>query len=196
MDPAIRNQDVYERLVAHPLVLHLMGKLWHATSLENYQRILSDGCLLPNDGSRVGVYKRVAPRLTTCEKLDAISLFDFDQPHDRIFPLTMATETIKEYFLEWSRFLWWYDFLTIILVPNRAQVGTNIAAPEVCQKMGGQWIYNVEVCHRGAIPLAAIGETIVVCSGGPRRGAFKTFGGPVGDDELCRLLEEWFPVEG
>lgn len=100
----IRNQDYYELLRDHPLVQHLRGKLWHATSVTNYLAIKDEGCIKPNDGTMIGVLKRRGPKLTVCEKLDAVSLFDFDQSEDRIFPLYEALPSIGEYFLEWGKF--------------------------------------------------------------------------------------------
>lgn len=157
-----RNADYYRFLRDHPLVRHLLGKVWHATSLENYSCILRDGFIRPNDGSRVGVYKRRAPGLTVCEQLSAVSLFDFDRPEGDVFP--PPTQSWPEYFLEWGKFLAWYEPLTFILVLQRSAITASLASNEECRAAQGQWIYNVEVCHRGPLPVSAIEETIIVWS--------------------------------
>ena len=121
--------------------------------------------MLPNDGSRVGPFKRKAPRLTTCEKLDSVSLFDFDQPDERIFHL-IRRETLADYSLEWARFLAWYEPISVILTFSKLALGKDILGPDVCRSVGGQWIYNVEVCHRGPIDLASVRDTVIVLASG------------------------------
>jgi hypothetical protein len=141
----------------------------------------------------VGVFERKAPNLTACEKVDAISLFDFGRPHEQVFPLLSATETIGEYFLEWGKFLWWYSPITVILVPNRDAVSDNIEAFEDWKDVPGQWIYNVEVCHEGAIALSDIEEVILVRSDRDGKGEFKTYETPiVGDDDIQKVKTDWF----
>jgi hypothetical protein len=171
----IRNADDYDFLINHPLVRYLRGKLFHVTTLSNYRAIKRDGFLKPNDGSLIGVYKRKAPRLTVCEKLDAISLFDFNQSDERMFPLLQVTERVDEYFLEWGQFLWWYKPTTIILVLNRGLVAPNLLTYEECKTVQGQWIYNVEVCHRGPIPVSAIEESISVQAEDECKGSFAVY---------------------
>jgi hypothetical protein len=161
-------------LKTDPLVQHLRGKLFHVTTIANYRAIKQEGFVKPNDGSMIGIYERIAPRLTVCEKLDSISLFDFNQPDERIFPL-IVTETLQEYFLEWANFLWWYKPTTVILVFNRQEVCPNLATDEECKKLRGQWIYNVEVCHRGPIAISAITESILVLTEDELKRTFETF---------------------
>ena len=184
----IRNQDYYDFLRSHPLVLHLRTKLFHVTALANYRSIKRERMIRPNDGTMVGVLQRRAPNLTVCEKLKAISLFDFDQPDDRIFPLSSGTETINDYFVEWGKFLWWYSPVTVILVLDRQAIKQNLIGFEKCAKVRGQWIYNVEICHRGAIPSSAITETILVSGSDEARTTFEVFSRSiVGDLHIARF---------
>jgi len=158
----IRNQKQYELLRDHPLVARLRGILWHVTSTQNFADIRTDLCVRPNDGTAVGLYKRKAHGLTACEQLDSVSLFDFSKSDDEIFDLSAATESVGEYSLEWGKFLWCYKPVSLILTFDPTVVAHNVLPRTECERVKGQWIYNVEVCHRGPIPFDAISEVLVV----------------------------------
>jgi len=184
----IRNQDYYDFLRTHPLFLHLRSALFHVTSLPNYRAIRRDGVIKPNDGTSIGVYARIAPGLTVCEKLGAVSLFDFDQPHERIFPLSTGELAINGYFLEWGKFLWWYQPVTVILTIDRHAVRHYLIGFAECAKISGQWIYNVEIGHKGPIPCSAILETILVSGTDESRKLFEVFHRfSVDDSQIARF---------
>jgi hypothetical protein len=187
----IRNLDYYSYLRAHPLVEHLLGELIHVTSISNYRSIRKDGAIRPNDGSLQGHFKRRAPMLTACERLGAVSLFNFAQPEDRVFPLLHATETIREYFVEWGQFLWIYKPLSVVLLLDKTAAAGNLSTDADCKRVSGQWIYNVEVCHKGPVPVSSIKEIVVVPShsNGESARAFVVFEASEISDEQIRDVE-------
>jgi hypothetical protein len=189
MTSDIRNADVYDALQADPLVVALTGTVFHVTSVANYKAIRSSGWILPNDGTRQGPFVRRAPGLTTCEKLGAVSLFDF-RDRDRQYRLYRWGESTREYDLEWSKFLRVFRPVTVIMVLDAAKVVGGLASEADCQREKGQWIASVEVCHRGPLPLDHVNAVVIVPSEG-RPGDFRSFDVPrIPDNELDALVND------
>jgi len=125
--------------------------LWHCTSALEFRQIKADGLIKPSDGSHK--WGRHA-----CQQNGAVPLFDFTTPTlDAIFEEDML--------LKWPQFLGCAKPLTVVLGLARARLpGDLIPYPKNKEGNNGNIIPWVEVCHRGAIPFAAIARYLLVCA--------------------------------
>ncbi|MDB6030194.1 MAG: hypothetical protein JWM16_532 [Verrucomicrobiales bacterium] len=135
---------------SHPLFPRLRQALyWHCTGPAEYEQILMDGFIRPNDGrvKKWGCY--------ACQELGAVSIFDFHTPTEDI----VLGEALK-----WRMFLTLFRPLTIIIGLDPARIpGHLVRYPHNKEGTIGNLIPWVEVCHVGPIPFNAMASHLLVC---------------------------------
>ena len=137
-----------------PLIDLLRTGVYHATSFDNYRRILTSGQITPRSGYEGMSCDR--PHLANCWEMSAVSLFDFELP-----PLNRIFDRIE--FAKWSGLLV-RSGATVFIGFRREQLpGHIVYFEEAKQRCGlGGIIPSVEICHEGPIPVALAFQCVVV----------------------------------
>lgn len=171
----ISNSDYYEAVKNHQLTKLLLGKLCHATTISNYRAIIETGVIVADSGHQGLLERRRSnPRPSTCQRHNAISIFDFTGSHDDIFKLYRTGEDeVYEYVLHWWDYFWLKAQTAIIVLDPVIRAGI---IPRDTLKDKGQFIEGTEACHPGPISSSQFMSYILITG---RRDPIQTFDEPI-----------------
>ncbi len=148
----------------------LYGRLWHTTHPDRYQRILTNGAILPEpdipDRERWGTSlgKDYYPYVRT---LGGVSLFDFDQfdpdaYHERCPSSSWAT--FVPYRTEWGCSVW-IEIDRDRVAPPQLISAFDLLAKWKAGGLGHKIMPEIEAAHLGPLPLTAFKRAFRVSKG-------------------------------
>ena len=140
---------------AHRFLNLLQGTndFWHRTSVSSLKAIIESGFIFPNNGAFPFSYPQSKNSLA--RKIESVSLFDFD---------TKSKVEILEQSWKWQQFMHDKGEATVLIRLSRKILLQNIVFPWSAYDLVPlelTWIPNVEVCHKGRIPVEAFQELYI-----------------------------------
>lgn len=143
------------------ILKEIIGGLWHTTSPDRFQRILSTGAILPEpsipDSERWGTSEG-AKNHPYVRTLGGVSLFDFHQfdpnAYQKEYPLSSWAHFVP-YQSTWGQAVW-IELNRDLVTPPQFVSGSELLARWIADKAHGHKIMpEIEAAYLGAFPTTA-----------------------------------------
>jgi hypothetical protein len=153
-----------------PLWHELRAGLWHATGSHRFRCILTTEQIQPSPHTPGDEFRWAPNHTTTCRRINAVSLFDFENADWRWIAEnghrqgdwpTLLNAPCSVPANQWTSIIW--------IAIDRAKLANLMPAGDVAASIPksseelDKYMPKVEVCHIGPVPLAACTNAIAFC---------------------------------